>query len=227
MRRVLKIGLSAAALATAAPLSAADLHGFCSPACPDNGTNSPTSANPPLFGFSAAGGPVTGALRIDILVPSTAPQPSAYTIVMGGNSFAASLVSPTAWSSGQLDTYLGITASPANPIGAFGAASSYLVYQAFLGTVTVPGQGSPGAPYLQLGVGQSLVPNSYIVAFLDDDLNSSTNKLLATPNSAAILETGRPPAVPEPATWGMMLLGFAGIGFAVRRKQKAPRTLIA
>jgi len=26
-----------------------------------------------------------------------------------------------------------------------------------------------------------------------------------------------PPAVPEPATWGMMLLGFAGIGVAVRR----------
>jgi hypothetical protein len=27
------------------------------------------------------------------------------------------------------------------------------------------------------------------------------------------------PAVPEPATWGMMLLGFAGIGFAMRRRR--------
>jgi hypothetical protein len=28
-------------------------------------------------------------------------------------------------------------------------------------------------------------------------------------------------AVPEPATWAMMLLGFGGIGIAMRRKQKA------
>ena len=33
-------------------------------------------------------------------------------------------------------------------------------------------------------------------------------------------------AVPEPATWAMMLLGFGGIGFAMRRKngtQKLPQ----
>jgi hypothetical protein len=29
----------------------------------------------------------------------------------------------------------------------------------------------------------------------------------------------RSPA-PEPATWAMMLLGFAGIGFALRRRTK-------
>ena len=29
-----------------------------------------------------------------------------------------------------------------------------------------------------------------------------------------------PGAVPEPATWGMMLLGFAGIGVAMRRRQR-------
>jgi len=28
------------------------------------------------------------------------------------------------------------------------------------------------------------------------------------------------PAVPEPATWGMMLLGFGGIGFAMRRRRQ-------
>ena len=28
------------------------------------------------------------------------------------------------------------------------------------------------------------------------------------------------PAVPEPATWGLMLLGFGGIGLAVRRQRK-------
>jgi hypothetical protein len=34
-------------------------------------------------------------------------------------------------------------------------------------------------------------------------------------------------AVPEPATWGMMLLGFAGIGMAVRRQRKPALAQIA
>lgn len=33
--------------------------------------------------------------------------------------------------------------------------------------------------------------------------------------------------VPEPATWGMMLLGFAGIGMALRRSRKAVPTALA
>ena len=28
-------------------------------------------------------------------------------------------------------------------------------------------------------------------------------------------------AVPEPATWGLMLMGFAGVGFAMRRRKDA------
>ena len=220
------MALAGVGIAAATPVYAKDLHGFCTPACPDNGTNSPTSADPPIFGFSAAGGPLTGILRIDILVPSNVSQPSSYTIMMGGNPFTASRVSATPWSSGQLDSYLGISGSPTNPIGAYGAASSYLVYQAILGSVTVPDQGSPGTPYLSFASGESLLTNSYIVAFLDTDPTSSRDKLLATANSAAILETGRPPALPEPATWGLMLLGFAGVGAAMRGSRKSKPALM-
>lgn len=35
------------------------------------------------------------------------------------------------------------------------------------------------------------------------------------------------PPVPEPATWAMMLLGFGGIGFAMRRQRKPSQTSIA
>ena len=35
------------------------------------------------------------------------------------------------------------------------------------------------------------------------------------------------PAVPEPATWAMMLLGFGGIGFAMRRRRQPALTQIA
>ncbi len=35
------------------------------------------------------------------------------------------------------------------------------------------------------------------------------------------------PAVPEPATWAMMLVGFGGIGFAMRRRKSKVTTNIA
>ena len=39
-----------------------------------------------------------------------------------------------------------------------------------------------------------------------------------TPGQSSIININATPAVPEPATWAMMLLGFGGIGFAMRRK---------
>ena len=52
------------------------------------------------------------------------------------------------------------------------------------------------------------------VYFATDLVNANGN----TGNVGAISQTG---AVPEPATWGMMLVGFAGIGIALRRRRRA------
>lgn len=41
------------------------------------------------------------------------------------------------------------------------------------------------------------------------------------------LATLPPPPIPEPATWGMMLLGFAGIGMAMRRRRRSTLMQIA
>lgn len=47
-----------------------------------------------------------------------------------------------------------------------------------------------------------------------------------TVTSYAVLGAGAP-AVPEPATWAMMLLGFGGIGFQLRRQGRRPLTQMA
>jgi hypothetical protein len=45
-------------------------------------------------------------------------------------------------------------------------------------------------------------------------------------SNAAVYQGGTPRAVPEPATWAMMLLGFVGMGITVRRRTtKALRQL--
>src|SRR3982751_3584177 len=100
MRRVLKIALAGAALAAATPASAT-LHGFCNSAagpCIDNGNNTPTTANPPNFGFWSAPGGETGTLLIDILVPNNLAQPPMFTLagpLLGLSTYNATLFSPT------------------------------------------------------------------------------------------------------------------------------------
>ena len=95
---------------------------------------------------------------------------------------------------------------------------------AFTNGVAMVGQnGAPGSQHGPLdftvtGIATGdFTPNSTGALFAADLLN------VATGNTGAV--AGGPgtiiPQVPEPSTWAMMILGFAGIGFmAYRRKNK-------
>jgi outer membrane lipase/esterase len=62
-------------------------------------------------------------------------------------------------------------------------------------------------------------------SFFSDDQHFSAAGQLIEANYAFSLLQG---PVPEPSTWAMMLLGFAGIGFmAYRRKQNGPQLHLA
>src|SRR5215469_9348469 len=151
-----------AAAALSAPAVADPLHGYCSGAgqCVDNGTNSPTSNNPPTnFGFTVSPGPQTGDFLVDILVPSNVDPGGPYHLT-GTYSGTASLVSATPFAAGAfglgsnptLSAYLNAIPSVHNPnpaspdnnlnnyLGATLAydpsATGYDVYQVDLGTAT-------------------------------------------------------------------------------------------
>jgi hypothetical protein len=190
--------------------------------------------NPPIFGFSAGGHDATGTVLIDILVPDNLSLPSSFVIsgpLLGASTFTATLfdtngASPgtPAWTTGDLAAYLHLPpgpppVTPANPIGAFlpttqdfqPTADGFYVFQANIGSVTLPA--NPGDDASLLTLDQTLGLGSYVVAFITQDEGRTFG---ATAPSGAILED----AVPEPATWAMMLLGFGGIGVAMRRGRR-------
>jgi hypothetical protein len=56
---------------------------------------------------------------------------------------------------------------------------------------------------------------------------NSTGGFLAYSNSSGTWQAAAVSAVPEPSTWAMMILGFAGVGFTAYRRKSKPALMAA
>jgi hypothetical protein len=67
-----------------------------------------------------------------------------------------------------------------------------------------------------------------VTAFYQIDFGAAPGQplMLTLPSSSNIYLFSSIPGVPEPATWAMMLIGFGGIGMAMRRSRKAKGRLL-
>jgi hypothetical protein len=204
------------------------LHGFCwgaTPVCTDNGVVTPTTTNPPNFGFWASSGPLAGDYFVVVLVPSNEdPSPGSLSFAISGAlSGTASLYSTTAWTTGNLETYIGFSnAKPNTPNpGVWGTgATGFYAYKADLGTATL-GNSADCLTTPCLNIGPALPTDAVIVGYLIGVKDGHKTIDIGTANSAALLETGPPPPpTPEPgsiALFGSGLLGLAGM---IRRRRK-------
>jgi len=204
------------------------LHGQCNGTgtgtCSDNGTNTPLG-NSTTFGFTISPGPQTGDLIIDILVPNNEVAPGSFTINFSNNTLAgtATLFSATAWTAGFLDAYLGISASPSNPIGAYlpttqfldPGATGFFVFQADIGTQTIPKNGGTDTFNVPTGFGADL--GGYILGFCGTGCTGDTNPYVATANSGALVVNGNTP-LPEPSSLMMLGIGLLGLTLLTGRR---------
>lgn len=221
------------------------MHGFCvAPvSCSDNGSITPVNNSSPDFGFLAS--PNSGTVNdfdLVVLIPNSVSGAFAETINVTGTHTGQSLpvnlalVSTTAWNSGKLDDFLGFSASPGNPIGAFlpltqaldPAATGYAVYSFDFGSVHFSGTTDPMFTTLY-----DFPTGTIITAFAGSDTcgYQKINKVQtwvctktrdATSNSSSFLITATTTDAPEPASLALVGAGLAGLGFM--RRRKAART---
>jgi hypothetical protein len=193
----------------------------------DNGTNTPISTAQVAsgFGFTVSPGPASGDLLLEVLVPNTQALLAPFAVT-GTSAATASLVGGSPWTSGQLDSFLGISASPANPIGAFlpstlpfaPGATGFSVYQADMGVTTLLDPSTPNVSPIY-HITQALPLGSYIVGFLNEGSQANPD-WVATANSGALFISSGSSVVPEPSTIVGAAIAVAGaVLYRVRRRK--------
>jgi hypothetical protein len=82
-------------------------------------------------------------------------------------------------------------------------------------------------PY-SINLSADVQAQSFVVGDAANSVFASVDPTLSVPDGYSIFFSEGISAVPEPSTWAMMILGFAGIGWmAYRRKQNGPALRVA
>jgi hypothetical protein len=131
----------------------------------------------------------------------------------GANTAFADLdsVSPLAFGPGALTAASTTTGGPVGLVSGLGDLAALIFPIDYISGTPL----SDSSTYLDATISSlGLTPGAYVFGWgsaADADADTFTIDVVASP----------PPAVPEPSTWAMGLLGFAGLGYAALRRKRA------
>lgn len=207
IRKILTLGLTVGLCAAAAPASGAVVL-YCSSGPGINlvtdGCVSGTSSAYPgggdgVYSNSGGGDPLAAVQAAIASATGAAPVGLSLYGKSDGNAglFSLTGVSPAA----QSGTWNVLDDSILIKYITVKAANSFALYE-------LSGQGSNSGVFTTLGL-----------------LNNGGKQPVVS--HISFWQAGGAPAVPEPATWAMMIFGFAGVGFSMRRRNRETRLTVA
>jgi hypothetical protein len=238
MRRILMAVATAAAIGVSTPAAAAVTF---------NGTNGSNLSS--AAAFDIVGGhlqvTLTNTSGVDINDPAqilhalfwdmTGNPSLAYTSanICGSCTFTGS--GPTGTDVGAEWGYITNPTGVTQQYGLSSAGYGVGTYTFVSGATDQPNQGTPpagadyglvSAGYTTAGDNGGVISNQpYIKNSVTFDLGAYNGSLDSINNlrfqyGTSLTDTSLTPAVPEPATWALMLLGFGGIGMSMRRGRR-------
>ena len=146
-----------------------------------------------------------GSPRFTLL--DTSGNSQAAYVYFGTPTGTGTFTDPTAGSFANTGNYANLTSGDArveiNGFGGFSTNTGFITWAAFVAQA-----GSTNVRYITLDVDGAYGSTSSQQAIVN---NFRVNADVLNPASGA---------VPEPATWAMMMLGFGGMGYAMRRNAK-------
>ena len=170
----------------------------------------PYSGPAPTFDFDPSGS-VSAGLVTSISVPGVSAAPLGST----GNFWT---VGPTDGSPGSLD--LSSIGDIFNISFIWGSVDSYNTLEFLAGNTVIAT--FTGSDIFNPANGDQTNPNLNPVVRFDvsgDSVSTLTSLRLSSTSNAFETDNFAVNAVPEPATWALMLLGFGAIGFGMRRRR--------
>lgn len=218
MRYVAWIAAGALALAAAAPAAAAyQVYTF-------SGTFNEASCCDGLLGQA-----FSGTIKFDDARPGNALGP--ITTYSGGVTLALAFAGNAIALGGSESVVMAAAAygAPYNGVIAQFEQGSFSFYYLDSSFATASGPALPNGPDYFAATVQPLSlafdPSTDIGAYAGISYSDGANSFFGGINTLAYAGTEATPAVPEPASWGLMILGFGAVGGAMRyrRPQRSVR----
>ncbi|HLZ76029.1 PEP-CTERM sorting domain-containing protein [Phenylobacterium sp.] len=164
--------------------------------------------------------------RVDVNFPGLSPDGGAFMILDGDPTFTGPLEQTVNglvvgdvyslsfyWAGGELSNRVNYISNQLHVSFSDGTTTQTYSTLKYLNTA-LPGQPGSFTPWMQVKTSFKATSTSEVLSFLSDGAPGGNLPPVALLDGVSL-------TVPEPAVWGLMVLGFGGVGAMIRRRRLA------